>query len=871
MARTTPGRAQAREEPSLLGALGRLDEVALATLLTVRPDLADPPPRSLIDLAARADAPASVNACQETLDLASHQVHAALCLLPAPATVGQLSQLLVVDEHDPDLAAALRSLVDRAMVVRDGDRVRLLPGLELRFPAGLGPPVAVALAAQSAVALANCARRLGVPAGTTKAATLASITAALAEPGQVARLLKGAPAGAAELVRRLAHDGPEGYAPGAAYNGDKSAAGWLANRAMVAPVGWDTVLLVREVGLAVRGGNVFPELALHRPDLSLQPVDGAGADRGAAERALRLVADVSTILDGWALDPPRLLKAGGLGIQAVRRAGKAVDRPEVSVARVIELAAAAGLVGIDDATNAALPLPAYDRWSALPVAGRWSHLVGAWIAWDLHVSAAGALDQKHKPIAPLMIRAPEPHAAARRARVLAMLAEVPAGTAVSFETAYDRMLWDAPVLWSGGPGPAEMLVAWTLAECELLGLCGLGSLSTWGRLAAVGDLEGAEAALGRIVPEATSRFVVQADLTALAPAELVRPVLIELASMADLESRGAATLYRFTEASVRRSYEAGRGAPEILAFLEAHAAKGVPQALTYLVNDVGRRFGQLRVTAMSCCVRSDDPSLLAEVVASRAGQRLGLRLLAPTVAAATADAPAVLDGLRAAGYVPAEEGSDGALVIRRPTPRRAVPDRRVAALTGRRPGASAGFGPVGDPFSPAAHSSVGPATPPGPAAPGGPEDRSPAAIAARLVRSNRQGRANRAAEAAAPSAQPPARRPEPERLLSLAPPPRQGLTGSPFEVADAFARPATIARGPLAVSDLLDRALIEDWPVRLAYTSKKGRTTQLTGSVLDVGDRDVVFELISWESRVLALSRIEWARVLTEAEEDALA
>ncbi|HVF14067.1 MAG TPA: hypothetical protein VM942_05665, partial [Acidimicrobiales bacterium] len=74
MARTPPVRAQAREEPSLLGALGRLDEAALATLLALRPDLVDPPPRSLTDLAARAGAQASVRACRETLDLAGHQV-----------------------------------------------------------------------------------------------------------------------------------------------------------------------------------------------------------------------------------------------------------------------------------------------------------------------------------------------------------------------------------------------------------------------------------------------------------------------------------------------------------------------------------------------------------------------------------------------------------------------------------------------------------------------------------------------------------------------------------------------------------------------------------------------------------------------------
>ncbi len=42
-------------------------------------------------------------------------------------------------------------------------------------------------------------------------------------------------------------------------------------------------------------------------------------------------------------------------------------------------------------------------------------------------------------------------------------------------------------------------------------------------------------------------------------------------------------------------------------------------------------------------------------------------------------------------------------------------------------------------------------------------------------------------------------------------------------------------------------------------------------SVVDIGDRDVVVELFTgWDSRVLSLARIDWARVLTEAEEDAL-
>jgi hypothetical protein len=92
-----------------------------------------------------------------------------------------------------------------------------------------------------------------------------------------------------------------------------------------------------------------------------------------------------------------------------------------------------------------------------------------------------------------------------------------------------------------------------------------------------------------------------------------------------------------------------------------------------------------------------------------------------------------------------------------------------------------------------------------------------------------------------------------------------------FDAGPAGLRPVGIARGPIAVADLLDQAMVDDWPVRLAYTNKKGQTSQLTVSVIDVGFNEVAVELLSgWESRVLPLRRIAWARVLTEAEEEAL-
>ena len=95
------------------------------------------------------------------------------------------------------------------------------------------------------------------------------------------------------------------------------------------------------------------------------------------------------------------------------------------------------------------------------------------------------------------------------------------------------------------------------------------------------------------------------------PATAIRT---ELDLLGDVESKGAATVYRISEGSVRRAFDAGRTAEDILAFLARHATRGVPQPLTYLVTDIGRRFGNVRVGSAISYLRSDDPALLAEVL-----------------------------------------------------------------------------------------------------------------------------------------------------------------------------------------------------------------------------------------------------------------
>ncbi|MFF1814600.1 helicase-associated domain-containing protein [Streptomyces sp. NPDC058251] len=184
--------------------------------------------------------------------------------------------------------------------------------------------------------------------------------------------------------------------------------------------------------------------------------------------------------------------------------------------------------------------------------------------------------------------------------------------------------------------------------------------------------------LAPLLPEPLDHVLLQADLTAVAPGPLERPLADTLGVLADVESKGGATVYRFTPGSVRRALDAGRSASDLHAFLAAHARTPVPQPLTYLIDDVARRHGHLRIGAASAYVRCDDDALLNEILADKRSQGLRLRRLAPTVLAAQADPAALLEGLRSMGFAPAAESAEGDVLITRAhahrTPPRTAPE-----------------------------------------------------------------------------------------------------------------------------------------------------------------------------------------------------
>ena len=185
--------------------------------------------------------------------------------------------------------------------------------------------------------------------------------------------------------------------------------------------------------------------------------------------------------------------------------------------------------------------------------------------------------------------------------------------------------------------------------------------------------------MDKVLPRPIDHFLLQADLTVVVPGPLERDLAEQLAAVARVESAGAAMVYRISEASIRRALDTGRTAVELHAFFSRHSKTPVPQGLTYLIDDVARRHGQLRVGMAASFVRCEDPALLAQAITAPAAEPLEMRLLAPTVAVSQAPISEVLTGLREAGFAPAAEDSTGTIVdIRARGARVPAPPRRRA-------------------------------------------------------------------------------------------------------------------------------------------------------------------------------------------------
>lgn len=630
MTEQTPG-------PPLGAWLADSSDERLIRLLELRPDLAQPPPGSISALAARAQARQSVKAATDDLDFLRLAVLDALLALQADAAAVPLTKLVqVIGERAPDGAVldAVEDLRDRALVWGDAE-VRVVSEAAAGLPWYPGQ-----------VSLED-------PGATPE--ELAEHIDALDDPERelLARLTQGSPVG---RTREAAPDTPA----------DRPVPRLLA-LGLLYRLDSDTVLLPRQVGQLLRGEEPDPgDFVAPQPEAGTTAAP-ASLDASGAGAVLDLLREFDIVIDSLSTQPVPELRSGGLGVREMKRLAKLTGIGEPRLGLVLEIASAAGLIhsGMPDPPPESgdgpfwAPTVAADRFAEAPTAERWQLLAGSWLELPARPSLIGQRGPDDKPYAALSDSLYSTAAPLDRRLLLETLAHLEPGTGLTPAEASRAMVWRRP-RWTARlqAGPVTQL----LDEAQALGLVAHGALTTPARVLITDGPEAAVAAMDKALPAPIDHFLVQADLTVVVPGPLDRGLAEDLADVADVESAGAAMVYRVSEQSIRRALDTGRTAGELHALFSQHSKTPVPQGLTYLIDDVARRHGQLRVGMAASFVRCEDPALLAQATASSATAALDLRLLAPTVAVSQAPIADVLTALRAAGLAPAAEDSTGTVV-----------------------------------------------------------------------------------------------------------------------------------------------------------------------------------------------------------------
>lgn len=633
-------------------------------LLTQRSDLATPAPHDFSQLASRA---AVRNSISRALD---HLTRGELCVLDALVVAGQTTpdELRQVTWADPAfVTTTLDRLLDLALAWESPEGLRALSGVADALTGG----------AEGGAS--------GLRPRSAHRQERAVIDAALADLAPGARAL-------------LQHVVDEGGAakPGSARLGlrpedaETPAEVLLAHRLLVPGGSLQPGLLVvqGEVGLALRDGRTTTAPVDREPTVVAEtrsPRLALSAAVGAASDAVRRVEN---LLDWWGTRPAAALRTTGLGVRELRAAAAHLQVEESTAALLIEVASAAGLIATRadaECNQVWVPTEDFDRWRESPPADQWAELARAWLGSPRLPGLVGERGPDQKPwnaLAPELSASGMPEA---KAMALAALADLPEGDGLASGTGLPSLI--AQIAWRRPRRPRTRpdLVAWAIGEAATLGVTGIDVLSDYGRALATGA-DPAPALAAHLAPP-VDHVLIQADLTAVAPGPLEPDLARRLHQVADVESRGAATVFRFTADSVRRALDSGWTAAELHAFVLAASRTPVPQPLSYLIDDVVRSFGRLRVGVAQAFLRSEDESVLAALEHHPRAASLGLQRIAPTVLIAQVPIDVLLPRLRELGAAPVVEGPDGQIRVgvaeglraRSPRTRDSADPARVAA------------------------------------------------------------------------------------------------------------------------------------------------------------------------------------------------
>ena len=596
--------------PSFAQELRDRSDEDLTKLFSLRPDLITPVPADMTALSTRATSAPSLLRALETLNQWQFQVLEVCAALEDPFTSKEVVALS--DKAAELVIAYLHSI---ALLYRDGYGYRLpraVRDILGNEPAGLGPQAA------SPIDLS---------------------------------VIKKAPDSAKEILAKLTWGPPRGQVGDIRKKG--TGIHWLLENQLLIPIDTSTVALPREVGIHLRGNKVHQEILISQPKIEGPQIKSADIERAALASIANTLRWVQELMNYWSEETPTALQSGGLGVRDMKKASEHLGVDESCTAFIAELAYLAGLLNVE-ADGRILPSAQFDLWQNKEPEDQWRDLVSLWKVTSRVAGLIGRSDSRN--ITALSTELDRSNAALIRRLVLELLLENP-GIAPTVKSAQKAITWRYP--HRRGISITAELVEWTLREAEWLGITGGSALSAFGaKFIKDNDDLGINAAL----PKPVEHILVQADNTAIAPGPLTIEVARMLSTFADIESRGGATVYRFSESSIRRGLDHGHSGDEIKTFLAKTSKTPIPQPLEYLIADVAKKHGKLRVGYANTYLRCEDQAIISAILSDKKLEHLSFRQIAPQVLISDTESDEAMDELRRAGYFPSGENAQGTVV-----------------------------------------------------------------------------------------------------------------------------------------------------------------------------------------------------------------
>ena len=601
---------------------------ALASIFKLRPDLVSPVPNDFSALAARATSTPSLVRALDSINMWHYQIIEAACALPEPFKKSE-----IVSVTSEETAFALDHLWQMGLLYKEGNNYRTPTNLKVLIgdePAGLGP-IAVKKFDFS--------------------------------------ILKEIPKASEEVLAKLTWGPPRGQIGNIKKPGN--AIGWLLDNGVLVALDSNTVALPRDVAIKLRGGKIHKEMVSKAPNLIGKEVVQKQIDLAAIANISTILRWCEELLHNLSDEPPTALRTGGLGVRDLKKIAEHLGIDETCAGFVAELCYLGGLLVIDS-DDQILPTSAFDIWLTKSAEERWYSLVVLWLDTSRVSGLIGKISDKNvAPLGPELDRA---GASLIRRSTLKVLNDNPRITP-------DVKSLQEIVKWINPQRANNDYVEWTLREAEWLGITGQGALSTFGsNLLNEKEMLEIEPAL----PKPVDHILIQADNSAVAPGPLTPELASEMGTIADIESRGGATVYRFSDSSIRRGLDHGKTGDQIKTFLSKISKTPMPQPLEYLITDIAKRHGRLRVGSAHTYIRCEDEGLVQQILHDKKCEHLRLRKIAPQVLVTDFELAEVIGELREFGYLPAAENSGGVLLSQpnlRRSKSRPKPPRIISEFT----------------------------------------------------------------------------------------------------------------------------------------------------------------------------------------------